>query len=120
MGDEQNEIEKKQEVLQRIIDCNLPLYSQLKTGSTPDFVQQSCLERDFCFAQETKQFCQQPFCSKDSTGDQVRLNSLNLQLRLSRVLLSKLILSQSISHQGSMDQNRRSMDPLYQLNGHTF
>ena len=99
MGDEQNEIEKKQEVLQRIIDCNLPLYSQFKSGSTPDFVQQSCSERDFCFAQETKQFCQQPFCNKDSTDDQVHLNfQLNLQLRLSRVLLSPLILSQFISH----------------------
>ena len=79
MGDEQNEIEKKQEVLQRIIDCNLPLYSQFKTDSTPDFVQQSCSERDFCFAQETKQFCQQPFCNKDSTSDQVRLKSMDLQ-----------------------------------------
>ena len=72
VGDEQSEIERKQEVLQRIIDCNLPLYSEFKTGSTPDFVEQSCSERDFCFAQETKQLCQQPFCDKDSTSDQVR------------------------------------------------
>ena len=84
MGDEQNEIEKKQEVLQRIIGCNLPLYSQFKIDSTPDFVQHSCSERDFCFAQETKQFCQQPFCNKDSTGDQVRLIFMDLQIILSR------------------------------------
>ena len=68
---DENEIKQMQEVLQRIIDCDLPLYSNFKSDRAPDFVQQSCSERDFCFAQETKQFCQEPFCSKDSTGDQV-------------------------------------------------
>ena len=94
MTGDQNELKKKQEVLQRIIDCDLPLYSNFKTDSTPDFVQQSCSERDFCFAQETKQFCQVPFCSNDSTGDQVSSKNCRRRMKVvDKILFEKVFRS---------------------------
>ena len=87
---DENEMKQMQEVLQRIIDCDLPLYSNFKSDRAPDFVQQSCSERDFCFAQETKQFCQEPFCSKDFTGDQENFQKFISMIRPLRRLNFRL------------------------------
>ena len=70
LGITENEnIQSKIDVLNRIANCSLPNFDEFSTSETPEHVKQSCQFRNFCFPHGTKEFCAPPFCHKDLTED---------------------------------------------------
>lgn len=70
LGVTENEnIQSKIDVLNRIVNCSLPNFDEFSTRETPEHVKQSCQFRNFCFPHGTKEFCAPPFCKKDFTED---------------------------------------------------